>query len=270
MKFINSFLALAISSWLFTSCYNKSVMFKTDVEYKGDTLNQLIQSAEKNYKIHVNDYILYNVYTNKGERLIDPNYEIRKSSGSFSQNSDQQKFLVKGDSTAVFPMIGNHKVGGLTLAELDSLLIRKYSDFYKDVFVISKVINKRVFVMGTASASSASTVGSGNAKVIPLENENMNLIEVLTLAGGLDNLSKAHNIRIIRGDLKNPTVMIIDLSTIDGMKKASLLVQPNDIIYIERFQRKFAQTLQESSGVISIVSTALLLVVTIISLGKQK
>lgn len=266
MKFINYFLAIAVFLTL-TSCYNKSVMFQTNVEYKGDTLSQLINTAEKNYKIHINDYIIYNVYTNKGERLIDPNYEIRKNSIAYNSNLDQQKFLVKGDSTAAFPMIGSHKVAGLTLAALDSLLIKKYSDFYKDVFVISKIANKRVFVMGTASAG---TVGTGHARVIPLENENMNLIEVLTLAGGLDNLSKAHNIRIIRGDLKNPTVMIIDLSTIEGMKKANLLVQPNDIIYIERFQRKLAQSLQESSGIISIVSSALLLVVTLISLSRQK
>lgn len=266
MKSIKYLLVLTVSSLLLTACYNKSIMFQTDVEYKGDTLSQRIQAAEKSYRIHINDYIQYSIYTNKGERLIDPNFEIRKNSGSQIPNVDPQKFLVKSDSAAVFPMIGNHKVAGLTLAELDSLLIKKYNDFYKDVFVISKVANKRVFVMGTASAG---TVVNGNAKVIPLENENMNLIEVLTIAGGLDNLSKAHNIRIIRGDLKNPTVMIIDLSTIEGMKKANLILQPNDIIYIERFQRKLAQSVQESTGVVSIVSTVLLLVVTLISLGRN-
>ncbi|HTF81980.1 MAG TPA: polysaccharide biosynthesis/export family protein [Cytophagales bacterium] len=242
-------------------------MFQTNIEYKGDTLQQRLYAAEKSYRIHINDFIQYTVYTNKGERLIDPNFEIRKNNTTPSLYLDVQKYLVKTDSTATFPMIGTMKVAGLSLSELDSVLTKRYNDFYNDVFVISRIVNKRVFVLGTASAG---TVGTGHAKVIPLENENMNLIEVLTLAGGLDNLSKAHNIRLIRGDLKNPTVMIIDLSTIEGMKQANLLVQPNDIIYIERFQRQVIQTLQESSGIISVVSTLILLSISVISISRQR
>ena len=59
----------------------------------------------------------------------------------------------------------------------------------------------------------------------PLTNDNMNLIEVLALAGGIDGGGggggggsgtfyryggRANNIRIIRGDLKNPRVQQID------------------------------------------------------------
>lgn len=266
MRFIRLVIAVILFFCALVSCRNKSIMFKTDREYLGDTLKDKIDAAEKSYKIHVNDYLQYSVYTNRGERLIDPNYELRKNT-VLQQSSEIPKYLVQNDSTTSLPMIGKQKVAGLKLSQLDSLLTKKYSDFYNDVYVISKVINKRVFVLGTASVN---MVGTGNAKVIPLENENMNLIEVLTLAGGLDNLSKAHNIRLIRGDLKNPTVMIIDLSTIEGMKKATLLVQPNDIIYIERFQKRVIQSIQESSGLISILSTSLFVVISIISLNRQK
>lgn len=263
MKFINYVLVLLISV-LLTSCYNKSVMFKTDHEYKGDTAMQKLFAVEKSYIIQPNDYIVFNVFTNKGERLIDPNYELRKST-AIIQNIEQQKFLVGLDSSAIFPMIGKIKVSGLKLRTLDSLLTIKYSEFYNDVFVISKIVNKRVFVIGSASAGTMAS----NTKVIPLENENMNLIEILTIAGGLDNLAKAHNIRLIRGDLKNPTVMIIDLSTIEGMKKANLIMQPNDIVYIERFQRKFIQSIQESSGVISMITGTLLAIVAIMTINKK-
>jgi polysaccharide biosynthesis/export protein len=263
MRFIKTLLLLALLPMLLNSCYNKSVMFKTNVEYYGDTLKQKVLDAEKTYSIHPNDYITYTIYTNNGERLIDPNFEIRKATGVVSVN-ETPKYLVNADGTVSFPMVGKLSVAGLKLRQLDSLLTLKYNNFYKEVYVISKVVNKRVFVLGTASFGSNNT----GAKVVPLENENMNLIEVITIAGGLDNLSKAHNIRLIRGDLKNPTVMIIDLSTIDGLKKANLIVQPNDIIYIERFQRKFSQSLNESAGAISILSTILLLVITVITIKK--
>ncbi len=227
-------------------------MFQTDKNYLGDTLNRELSKLERNYKIQNNDYITFQIFTNKGERLIDPNFELRKTLVGIIPDNGVQKYLVLVDGTAKFPMIGFQYVKGLTINQLDSLLQQKYTQFYTDVYVLSRVVNKRVFVLGTAPAGSI-TASLGNGRVVPLENENMTLIEVLALSGGLDGLAKSHNIRLIRGDLSNPTVQIIDLSTIEGMRKASLLVQPNDIIYIERFQRRVQQALQEVSTVTSVI-----------------
>jgi polysaccharide export outer membrane protein len=66
-----------------------------------------------------------------------------------------------------------------------------------------------------------------------LQNQNTSLLEALALSGGVSANGKAHRIKLIRGDLKNPQVYLIDLSTIDGMKKANMTLQGNDIVYIE-------------------------------------
>ena len=42
-----------------------------------------------------------------------------------------------------------------------------------------------------------------------------------------------NNIKIIRGDLRNPTVRTIDLANIVALNDASLLLRPNDIIYVQ-------------------------------------
>ena len=60
------------------------------------------------------------------------------------------------------------------------------------------------------------------------------LPEVLAKAGGLNRQLKAYNIKIIRGDLANPEVRIINLSTLEGLRTADLTVQSNDIIYVEQ------------------------------------
>ncbi|MFN8437363.1 MAG: polysaccharide biosynthesis/export family protein [Cytophagales bacterium] len=261
MKFTKNILWVLIPLFI-TSCYNKSIMFKTEHEYEGDSVLAQKLKKQHNYMIQPNDYVHFTVYTNNGERIIDPNFELRKNTGVMQQGFEQTKYLVGADSTAIFPMIGKQKVAGLQLRQLDSLLTEKYSAFYNQVYVISKILNKRVFVLGVATAGATSS----NAKVIPLENENMSLIEIITLAGGLDNYAKANKIRLIRGDLKNPMVNIIDLSTIEGMKQANLIMQPNDIVYIERYQRRFMQTLQESSSVISMVSGIMVAFVAILTL----
>ena len=63
----------------------------------------------------------------------------------------------------------------------------------------------------------------GEGKVVNLENENTTLIEALALAGGITNTGKANKIKVIRGDLRNPKVMLVDLSTIEGMKQSNML-----------------------------------------------
>jgi polysaccharide biosynthesis/export protein len=246
-----------------TSCgtLNKNNMFKTEGEVINDTILNAISNAEKNYIVKKNDYLDISVFTNKGERIVDPNQEMSKQLGSgsmaiSSNGADKIKFLVETNGEVKLPLLGYLKVEGYTLRKLDSLLQTKYSEFYNETFVLTKVLNKRVFVLGNAGSKSDLM-----AKVIPLENENMTLIEVLTLAGGLDHLAKSNKIRLIRGDLKNPNVYLIDLSTIEGVRKSHLNIQPNDIVYVERQRKVLSQFLTEVLPVISLLNTILLLYV---------
>lgn len=245
-----------------TSCgtLNQNNMFKTDGEVINDTILNAISNAEKNYIIRKNDYLDVKVYTNKGERIVDPNQEMVKQLGNGSADvvSDKIKFLVETNGEVKLPLIGYLYVEGYTLRKLDSLLQTKYSEYYTEAFVVSKVLNKRVFVLGNAGSKSDLM-----AKVIPLENENMTLIEVLVLAGGLDHLAKSNKIRLIRGDLRKPNVYLIDLSTIEGVRKSQLNIQPNDIVYVERQRRVVTQFLTEILPVITLVNTVLLFYVVI-------
>ena len=151
-------------------------------------------------------------------------------------------------------MLGFVKVDGLNTNQLDSLLQLKFSKFYNDVYVYSKCTNRRVIVLGNNGG-----LGRVSGHVVPLLNENVNLIEVLAMVGGLDETSKAYNIKLIRGDLKNPNVYIIDLSTIEGMKQANLAVQPGDIIYIERMKKNARQAASEIFPYLTIISSIITL-----------
>ncbi|RZK29654.1 MAG: hypothetical protein EOO63_08590 [Hymenobacter sp.] len=103
----------------------------------------------------------------------------------------------------------------------------------------------------------------------------MNLLEVLALAGGVDATTagsgaryggRVDNIRIIRGDLKNPQVQFIDLSTLEGMRRGNLQVEPNDIIYVQPVRRPFQETLTEIAPVFSAFSAVIGVVATTITL----
>ena len=247
-----------------------------------------VNRAARNYVIQPNDYLDVRVYTNRGERILDPNGELQfgqagsvaptlargsvttpsagggagggmvGGAGGAGAGGSGVAFLVQANGTVTLPRLeGPVRVSGLSLLQADSALQRSYSVYYKDAFVMTRVTNNRVFVLGAPGG-----------RVITLENDNMNLLEVLALAGGIDGGGgggggiyrfggRADNIRILRGSLKNPQVQEIDLTTIEGMRRGNLQMEPNDVIYIDPVRRPVQETLTDAAPIIGIIGTVL-------------
>lgn len=249
-KHLLNFLITALVMAVFSSCriYHSNRMFKTDQEIFVDSIQKILAQADLNYKIKPNDVLGLQVYTNSGERAIDPDYELRKQQNI--QNIDPPKYLVKANGYVLLPMVGEIQLEGLTLYQADTLLAAEYSKFYNSAFVLTKLLNRRVIV-----------IGPEGGKVVPLENENTNLIEAIALYGGINEYGKAFNIRLIRGNLNNPQVEIVDLSTIEGMKKANLNLLPNDIVYIESSRRVLSESVKELAPILGILTNILVTIV---------
>jgi polysaccharide export outer membrane protein len=224
-------------------------MFKTEQEYVVDSIRKLSTQTDQNYLVQCNDYISYKVYTNNGERIIDPDFELIKSTPT-TLIKEEKRYLVRSDGYAELPMVGSVKLAGYTLRQCDSLLTKAYTKYYFGAYVTTYLLNKRAIVLGPKQA-----------KVIPLENDNISVIELLALYGGMPEDGRASNIKLIRGDLKNPDVQIIDLSSIEGLRKANLSVEPNDIVYIEPVKRIFSLTLQDIYPLLSLFLAVLSIVI---------
>ena len=269
-----------LSSCVTSKYYRQRTMFQLTKGADGviDTakLRRAVNRTDRNYRIRSNDILNVQVYTNKGERLIDPNGELQFGSpsigstsvtpgaGSGQRNVGQgagsipgsTQFVVQADGTARLPLVDRVKVQGLTLIQADSALQLRYNMFYKETFVKTAVTNNRVIILGAPGG-----------QVISLNNDNMNLLEVLALAGGADGGGggggaaryggRINNIRIIRGDLKNPQVQFIDLGTLEGMRRGNLQVEPNDIIYIQPIRRPLLEAITDASPVLSLFTLLL-------------
>ncbi len=145
-------------------------------------------------------------------------------------------------------MIGEINLENMTLRQAEEILQKEYAKFFKEPFVLLSYTNKRVVLLGAVGG-----------QVIPLTNENMNLLEVLALAKGITNDSKAQNIKVIRGD----TVFEIDLSTIQGFREGNMLVEPGDVIYVEPVRRPFSEALRDYSGALSLLISLTTLVIVL-------
>jgi polysaccharide biosynthesis/export protein len=219
---------------------------------EGFALKEQMDTAEKNYIIQRYDQLEAEVFTNKGEKIIDPDFR----SGDTNQNGQSTQtvtpsYEIDVNGIAKFPMIGEAKLEGLTIRQAEEVLQQAYSKFYTDAYVVLRYTNKRVIVLGAPGG-----------QVIPLTNENMYLVEVLALAKGLSNDAKSQNIRILRGD----QVYVADLSTFDGYVKNNIPIQSGDIVYVEPIRRPFTEGVRDYGPILSIITTLTTLIVVIVSL----
>ncbi|MBB6463726.1 polysaccharide biosynthesis/export family protein [Flammeovirga kamogawensis] len=273
-----------------SSCsIRKSILFKTDESINEDAFLNAENSAINNYTIEVDDFIAMSVFTNDGEKVVDPNGDYlqpsqiaslgrNSSSGNMNNNTmienpnsamnapirengdDPKKYLVKSDSCVNLPLVGNINLVGQTLEQANITLAKAYSKFYLDPYVATQYTNKRVIVMGATGA-----------EIIPLRTEHMTLLDVIALASQgaaataknngvpVQNDIMATNIRMIRPDPKygfnKPSVQIVDLSTIQGLAKANINVMPNDVIYLEPRRKSDTRNLQDLTLLVSVVSS---------------
>jgi polysaccharide biosynthesis/export protein len=251
------FFALLILS----SCklYKQDIMFKMDDKFTEADLTQAVSLAEKNYQIKKDDYLRLDVFTNGGERIVDPNFELRQGmTNQNMQNTRQFVYLVRQDGLVKLPMVGDVDILGMTIYEAEQKLQALYSEHYIDPYVVLRYENRRVIVLG-----------ANGGQVIPLVNENTSLIEVIALSGGINQGAKSQTVRLIRGNLNNPEVYVIDLSTVSGMRSSIVRLEPGDIIYIDPWRRVWIESLRDVSPVLSLVSSVVTLVLVINSINSK-
>lgn len=243
-------LAFLFISMIAASCgYKQNIMFKVSEQ---TVLKQQAQEAQRNYVIQVNDYLKLAVYTNNGERIIDPDLELYKDMPVQTIDvKPDPSYLVDVIGVVKFPKLGELNLLGLTIRQAEELLQKEYAKFYKDPFVTLLYINKRVILLGSP--------GGG---VLPLVNENVTLVEILALGKGIDNLGKAHNIRVLRGE----DIYLVDFSTIEGYQKGNMIMQHGDIVYVEPIRRPVSEAVRDYGPLLSLGLSISTLIVVLIGL----
>ncbi|HTF02595.1 MAG TPA: polysaccharide biosynthesis/export family protein [Bacteroidia bacterium] len=248
------FIVLAPVLILFmTSCrvLYPNVMLTTPRGYEFDTLKLDSATFATEYRLAPNDVIEFRLFANDGYKMIDL---ISAGPGQNNNAMVRQGFdyYMDSEGNVKLPILGLVNLDSMTLREAEIHLEERYSKYYVKPFAVVKVANRRVTIFPGEA---------GDAQVIQLQNNNTTVFEAIALAGGISTNGKAHKIKLIRptDDPAHPNVYLIDLSTIEGIQQGSIVVQSNDIIYIEP-RRKFAsRTLTEVAPIVSLFSTAVTL-----------
>jgi polysaccharide export outer membrane protein len=246
---IKPLLVLFILTAVISSCriFDPSVMLRTKRNYD---YAQGSDTLKRNYILQPGDIINFRLFSNQGFKIIDLTSLDEGTRINVNNNQINFTYLIEVNGQINLPIIGRVDIAGLNLKEAELFLEEKYSNYYNDPYVMLQVNNRRMIVFpGTG----------GDARVIGLENEYTSIIEALALAGGISNGGKAHRVKLIRGNLKDPEIYELDLSTAEGLKEANLYyVRANDIIYVQPSYFAGKQILSSTAQVLGVVSSLIL------------
>ena len=269
-----------------------SVLFRIEKDGKTDNqwFLQTVGDAEKNYTIRKFDFLQIDLYTNKGEKILqlDSMYGAGFNTsfgfspqmagqmgqgGQMGQNSqfmnlastvnvnapNVKGYLVNDDGNIYLPLIKPISVEGLKIWQANDLVAKAYEEFYVQPYAKVNLLNRRVVIMGALGD-----------RILPLTQENMNLLEVLVMAGvNLGVNSRNDRIRVIRNVLTDPKIQIVDLTKWETTKLANMRIEPNDVIYIEPRRRlgQDADLNNVTTNVMNTISSITSIIATVVSMA---
>jgi len=241
MRFLINFFIISGVLLVFSSCSNKQ--YQTLFEQRtaiSDTSSQKSAVTLDSYHIQPQDVLQIRNLQNMSYIVDQPSTTSGSSGGGSSQG---QTYQVEEDGTVGLPVIGRVQVEGLTRTEAQKKVEGVYRDsVLKNPIIELKIVNLKVTLLGEVKAQ-------GN---IPLVKDKTTLVEVIGEAGGLTDKANETNIKIIRGDEKNPKVIIANLNDIKSINDPNNVLQNGDIIYISQNKRAVRNdNLQNFSTVIS-------------------
>jgi len=213
-------------------------------------------------KIMPNDRVGIMVYNQSGAgpgQLTSMISSRGSQQGGNVNSQETQGLLVTQEGSVRLPLIGSTKIEGLTEDEAANFLMTEYSKYLRTPYVTVEIMNQRIFILGEVKRPG----------VVPVTNGTMNLIEAIARSGDLTDFAERRGVLILRGDLRDPEVRMIDLTHMSTIQISSLFLKPNDIVYVQPRSSKGRKiAFDEISPPFQLVSSILAPFVNITYLAK--
>lgn len=175
-------------------------------------------------------FVTFNVVAQETAAPVDGTYKIGPGDvlniSVWKEESMQLEVLVRPDGGITYPLAGEVKAGGLTTIELTDLLVTKLKKYIPrpnvTVSVLQSVSNK-VYVIGKV-ARPGEFVATGY----------MDVLQALTMAGGLTPYADSDEIKIIRRTKTGSKVRIFDYDEVISGERLdmNIILQAGDTVVV--------------------------------------
>ena len=221
-------------------------------------------NAQYNFEnlIQKNDQLWITVGGSNPLDLVALNSAIGTGSGpggiSAQIGSGAIGFLVEADGNVKIPYVGKVKAEGLTRTQLEDTLKTLYRDYTKNPVVNVRFLNYKFSVLGEVRNKGSFT----------MTNERTTILEAISMAGDLTELSKRDNILVIRETNGERTYARVNLLSKNLFKSPYYYLKTNDVVYVEPVSASFV-TRTGVPQYMSILAVGLSLITTIVYLTKK-
>lgn len=206
----------------------------------------------------VDDELILQTYFSKQEPVLQPGDKITVSvwgheelsvgsiNSSFSSNENSGRWLsLDQDGQVNLPKLGRLSLAGYNAKEVSYLLEEAYGEILQTPIVNIKVLSHYVTMLGEVK-----TPGR-----YQLNNELVNLVQLLGQAGGLNEYAEAKAVKVIRNTNSGPVTLAVDLTDLVALPLYNVVLQPDDLIYVEaRKAKKADETLRRATPIVSILT----------------
>jgi len=197
-------------------CSNKKdfILFnKVDIN---KTQENSIKSSQFNdvkfeYKIIPNDRVSVIVYEH-------PEF----STSSLINRTNDKGILVNSKGDIRLPLIKTVHIAGLTQTEALNKVEDAFKRYIKSPDIYLEVLNKRAYVIGEVN----------NPGEVKLDNERVTLLQLISKVGDLKDTADRSSIMILKSGAEKVSSKIINLTDINSLRTANLMIEPNDIVYV--------------------------------------
>jgi len=183
----------------------------TDEKAKPQIIEMKIPAYE--YRISAHDRISITMYNH-------PEYG---TSSAASQKIDTRGVLVTSNGYISLPLVKKVHVAGLTQTQAKNKIEKAFREFnIEDAEVYVEVLNKRAYITGEINQPGE----------VPLFNERLSLLQLLAKAGGLKDTANRHAIVVLQKRGNKVYTKTVDLTGVDSLKVANMMIHPNDTVYV--------------------------------------
>lgn len=244
---------------LMASCAtNKQITYFQDITVKTDTVG--VQKLAPEIKLRPEDKI--SIIVNSKDPELTALFNLPYTTRILGQTNEQisttnqgaSGYIVKGDGTIDFPVLGSIKVAGMTRDEVSAYIKQQLitKNLVNDPVVSVEFVNLQFSVMGEVKTP-------GTYKIT---RDRVTLLDAISMAGDMTIYGRRDNVLVLRPDTVGQLYAYqVDMRSFESVVTSPVYyIHQNDYIYIEPNKKRANEstvngnTIRSGSFWISIVS----------------
>jgi polysaccharide export outer membrane protein len=244
----------AILCVFLSSCYyNKKLVYLQNKKYS-EAKPTAVENPKPVYRVQPYDVLSIQIKSST---------ETTESSGIFNLSSRQGMYAMPGsfylegysvspDGKITLPVIGDVKVQGLTLEEVQEVVQQNANKYLIKATVIVKMTSFKITVIGDVR----------NPGYFYVYNNQCTVLEALGMAGDLNLTASRKNVKLIRQTVSGSEVVLLNLMDPKLLSSPYFYVMPGDVLYAEPLKARNRKTNLE---ILTVIFTGLTTAVLILN-----